>query len=333
MTEEMDYGMHRHVMVEEQIMRRGVRDEDVLSALRAVPRQRFVPEGGAPAAYQDTPLPIGFGQTISQPYMVALMTALLKVHVRSRVLDVGAGSGYQTAVLAELAGEVYAIERIAPLAERASAVLARLGYANVRLAVADGSWGWPDHAPFDGIIVAAATADTPEPLLEQLAEGGRLVLPVGHPHHDQVLTVYERHGSSYVETHDTRCRFVPLVIEGGPELEGGETAGRERPVELAVPGSAMPQEVDMKAVDVRVHGTVQGVFYRRSAQAEARRLGLAGWVKNLSDGSVALHLQGDPARVEQMLSWCRVGPPGSEVSRADVQESSPDVGLSGFEVR
>jgi protein-L-isoaspartate(D-aspartate) O-methyltransferase len=332
MTEGIDYGLHRHVMVEEQIVHRGIRDEDVLAAMRSVPRHLFVPEGMAHQAYQDAPLPIGFGQTISQPYMVALMTSLLKVDVRSRVLEVGAGSGYQTAVLAELAGEVYAIERIASLAERARSVLGRLGYANIHLAVADGSRGWPERAPFDGILVAAAATETPQPLLEQLGEGGRLVLPVGRPHHDQVLTIYERHGSGFVERHDTRCRFVPLVSEGGPEPAGGETAGREEPAELALSGP-VAQEVDMKAVDVRVHGTVQGVFFRRTAQSEARSLGLAGWVRNLSDGSVALHLQGDPSVVDQMLGWCRVGPPGAEVSRLDVEDSRPDMSLLGFEVR
>ena len=136
-----DCGVRRLRMVEEQLVRRGLHDQDVLAAMRSVPRHLFVPDEGAAEAYADTPLPIGLGQTISQPYMVALMTSLLEVDVRSKVLEIGAGSGYQTAVLAEVAGEVYAVERLAPLAERARATLARLGYANVRLAIGDGARG------------------------------------------------------------------------------------------------------------------------------------------------------------------------------------------------
>ena len=332
MAEGTDYGLQRHLMVEEQLARRGLRDEDVLAAMRSVPRHLFVPEGAAHDAYLDSPLPIGLGQTISQPYMVALMTEQLKVDVRSRVLEVGAGSGYQTAVLAELAGEVFAIERLAHLAGQAKEVLGRLGYTNVHLAVADGSLGWAEHAPFDGILVAAAATDAPKALLQQLADGGRLVIPIGRPHRDQVLTVYERHGDSFVERHETRCRFVPLVSGDEPEAPGGETAGGEGPAEPP-PARLSAREVDLKAVDVRVHGAVQGVFYRRSAQSEARRLGLDGWVKNLSDGSVALHLQGEPTVVDEMVGWCRVGPPGAEVGWLDVQASSPDGSLSGFEVR
>jgi protein-L-isoaspartate(D-aspartate) O-methyltransferase len=331
MTDDAGYGAQRLAMVREQLAGRGLRNEDVLSAMRSVPRHLFVPEGAAHEAYLDSPLPIGLGQTISQPYMVALMTELLEVDVRSRVLEVGAGSGYQTAVLAELAGEVYAIERLAPLAAHAREVLTRLGYSNIHLAVADGSNGWPEHAPFQGILVAAAAVDAPRPLLRQLADGGRLVIPLGRPHRDQVLTVFERHGDGFAERHDTRCRFVPLVGGSGAEAPGGEAPGHDAPLEL--PLAVGTQEVDMKAVDVRVHGTVQGVFYRVSARDEARRLGVFGWVKNLSDGSVALHLQGDPAVVDQMLGWCRVGPPGAKVGRLDVRASSPDVSLSGFEVR
>lgn len=152
-----DYGVRRLAMVERQLVRRGIRDEAVLAAMRSVPRHLFVPPALSAEAYADTPLPIGLGQTISQPYMVALMTALLEVDVRSRVLEVGAGSGYQTAVLAEVAGEVFALERLAALAEGARAALALLGYANVRLGIGDGSRGWPELGPFDGILVAAAS--------------------------------------------------------------------------------------------------------------------------------------------------------------------------------
>ena len=152
-------------------MARGLRDDDVLAAMRSVPRHLFVPPELAAKAYIDTPLPIGLGQTISQPYMVALMTELLDVDVRSRVLEIGAGSGYQTAVLAEVAGEVYALELLAPLAERARAVLARLGYQNAHAAIADGTRGWPEMAPFDAVLVAAAAPQAPPALLQ--SAGGR----------------------------------------------------------------------------------------------------------------------------------------------------------------
>jgi protein-L-isoaspartate(D-aspartate) O-methyltransferase len=203
-------------MVERQLVARGIRDPDVLAAMRAVPRHLFVPEELRHAAYDDSPLPIGFGQTISQPYMVACMTEAVRVNVRSRVLDVGAGSGYQTAVLAELAGEVFAVERVAVLEEQARERLATMGYDNVVVKLGDGSLGWSEHAPFDGIIVAAAAAQAPPPLLDQLAEGGRLVVPLGDAHRDQVLTIYERHGDDFVVERGLRCRFVPLVGERPP---------------------------------------------------------------------------------------------------------------------
>src|SRR5665647_495801 len=159
-----DNGARRVRMVDEQLVRRGIRDENVLAAMGSVPRHLFVPAAFAGEAYMDTPLPIGLGQTISQPYMVALMTELLGVDVRSRVLEVGSGSGYQTAVLAEMTGEVYALELLAPLAERARAVLARLGYRNARTAIADGSQGWAEKAPFDAVLVAAAAPQAPPAL-------------------------------------------------------------------------------------------------------------------------------------------------------------------------
>ena len=190
-------------MVDEQLVARGLRSDDVLAAMRSVPRHLFVPPELVAEAYVDAPLPIGLGQTISQPYMVALMTELLGVDVRSRVLEIGAGSGYQTAVLAEVAGEVYALELLAPLAERARAVLARLGYQNTRVAIADGSRGWPEMAPFDAVLVAAAAPQAPPALLRQLEDGGRLVMPLGHPHRDQVLTVFQRAGDEFRERRDT----------------------------------------------------------------------------------------------------------------------------------
>jgi protein-L-isoaspartate(D-aspartate) O-methyltransferase len=216
----------RAQMVERQLVARGVRDPDVLAAMRAVPRHLFVPDDLRHAAYDDSPLPIGFGQTISQPYMVACMTEALRVNVRSRVLDVGAGSGYQTAVLAELAGEVFAVERIAALEEQARERLATMGYDNVTVLLGDGSLGWSEHAPFDGIMIAAAAPQAPPPLLDQLAEGGRLIIPLGESHHDQVLTIYRRRGDDLVVEHGMRCRFVPLVGARPTTDPAGGAGGR-----------------------------------------------------------------------------------------------------------
>jgi protein-L-isoaspartate(D-aspartate) O-methyltransferase len=318
-----DHGLQRARMVDEQLIGRGLRNDAVIAAMRSVPRHLFVPSELAGQAYADAPQPIGLGQTISQPYMVALMTELLEIDVRSRVLEIGAGSGYQTAVLAEVAGEVFALERLAPLAERARAVLARLGYQNTRVAIADGVTGWPELAPFTAVLVAAAAPQAPPALLRQLSEGGRLVMPLGHAHHDQVLTVFQRIGDEFRERRETRCRFVPLVSD-----EPGVRAPSV-PVE-----SVSEEEVSVtKSVAVRVSGRVQGVYYRASARHEGERLGLRGWDRNTDDGGVALHLQGDPAVVDAMLGWCRVGPPASRVSRVEVGTAVLDESLSGFEVR
>jgi len=339
-----DLGVRRLRMVEEQLVRRGLHDEDVLAAMRSVPRHLFVPGEAGAEAYADTPLPIGIGQTISQPYMVALMTSLLQVDVRSKVLEVGAGSGYQTAVLAEVAGEVYAIERLAPLAERARAALARLGYSNVHLAIGDGARGWHEHAPFQGILVAAAADEVPPELLGQLADGGRLVVPVGKGRGDQVLTIVERDGDAFEERHDTLCRFVPLVRDVSPD-ERRTSALRGSAADsdsgfVAVGGedargdSSYPEEeAEMKSVDVTVDGVVQGVYYRASARREGALRGLRGWVRNHSDGSVRLHVQGEPAAVDAMLDWCRVGPPAARVSRLTVSDAPADETLHDFEVR
>jgi len=325
LDESADYGVRRARMVDEQLVARGLQNADVLAAMRAVPRHLFVPPELVVKAYVDAPLPIGLGQTISQPYMVALMTDLLGVDVRSRVLEIGAGSGYQTAVLAEVAGEVYALELLAPLAERARAVLARLGYQNTHAAIADGSGGWPEMAPFDAVLVAAAAAQAPPALLRQLVDGGRMVVPLGHPHGDQVLTVFQRAGDEFRERRDTRCRFVPLVSD--------EAAPGASEVARPVKRAGEEEVVVMKAVAVRVSGMVQGVYFRASARHEAERLGLRGWVSNVSGGSVALHLQGDAAAVDAMLGWCRVGPPAARVSRVEVGDAEPDGSLSDFEVR
>ena len=337
-----DAGARRLRMVDEQLAGRGLRDEAVLAAMRSVPRHLFVPPYLDREAYADTPLPIGYGQTISQPYMVALMTALLHVDVRSRVLEIGSGSGYQTAVLAEVAGEVFAVELLAPLAERARGVIARLGYGNVHTAIADGTQGWREEAPFDGILVAAASKEVPHALLEQLADGGRLVIPLGSPRGNQVLTLFQRIGDSWSQQRDTGCRFVPLLRDGEPEVvtggrvSAGALPSRDRKSHR-IDGSADRAGDEgapaVKTVSVRVSGMVQGVYYRASAAREGERFGLDGWVRNQPDGSVALLLQGAIDTVDAMLAWCRVGPPAARVDRVQVADAQTDDSLRGFEVR
>ena len=201
----------REAMVREQIQERGVSDPRVLQAMRTVPRHRFVPEELARAAYEDTPLPIGEGQTISQPYIVALMTELLDPRPDQRILEVGTGSGYQAAVLSGLVREVFSIEIKEPLQRQASETLARLGYANVRTRLADGYFGWPGEPPFDGIIVTAAVDHVPPPLLAQLKDGGRIVLPLGNPYSVQSLVVVTRSGGQYKVRHVLGVLFVPLT--------------------------------------------------------------------------------------------------------------------------
>ena len=200
----------RERMVDEQLKRRGITDARVLDAMRRIPRHRFVEEGLAHNAYEDHPLPIGEGQTISQPYIVALMTSLLGLTGQEKVLEVGTGSGYQTAVLGALARRGCSIERLPRLAERARATLETLGVANVWIRVGNGALGWPDEAPFDRILVAAGGPSVPPPLVEQLVEGGRLVLPVGSAE-DQVLTVVERAGGETRTRQCGECKFVKLV--------------------------------------------------------------------------------------------------------------------------
>ena len=199
----------RRRMVADQLEARGLRDEAVLEAMRRVPRHLFVDAGLRERAYDDTPLPIGEQQTISQPYMVALMTAALEVHAGARVLEIGTGSGYQTAVLAELGAMVVSVERIAPLAERARLVLGLLDYTHVRVEVGDGGLGWVEGAPYDAILVTAGAPQIPRPLLEQLAPHGRLVLPMGEDEL-QSLVRLRRGTAGLVEEYLGECRFVKL---------------------------------------------------------------------------------------------------------------------------
>jgi len=201
-------------MVERQLRARDIVDERVLAAMERVPRELFVPEPERSRAFEDAALPIGHGQTISQPYMVARICEALEVREAQRVLDVGTGSGYQAAVLAELGAEVVTIERIPELAERARANLAEAGYEAVEVVVGDGTLGVPERAPFDGIAVAAAAPELPESLYEQLRAGGRLVVPVGGPR-AQRLEVIVRSPEGPAVVHSVPCRFVPLVGEEG----------------------------------------------------------------------------------------------------------------------
>jgi protein-L-isoaspartate(D-aspartate) O-methyltransferase len=200
----------RRRMLEHDLRGRDIRDAEVLAAMAEVPRELFVPPEYQSQAYFDGPLPIGNGQTISQPYIVALMTQRLRVTRDCRVLEIGTGSGYQTAVLARLAARVYTVERVPQLAQSAREVLAELGVENVEFHVGDGSCGWPQEAPFDLIIVTAALPSFPEPLIEQLAEAGRIVAPIGLGGVQQ-LVAGEKYRGKLVERHICSCRFVKLI--------------------------------------------------------------------------------------------------------------------------
>ncbi|MBN1555926.1 MAG: protein-L-isoaspartate(D-aspartate) O-methyltransferase [Phycisphaerae bacterium] len=213
-SEEQKFVAARRNMIERHLRARGIRDPRVCEAFRLVPREWFVDDAYKSDAYVDSPLPIGNGQTISQPYIVALMLQELDVHPEHRVLDVGAGSGYQTALLSHLAAEVHGVERIETLADRAVKTLAKLNLTNVTIHVGDGSLGWPDHAPYDRIICGAAAPDVPPAWIEQLTDGGVIVTPAG-PRDVQTLRRVEKHGTEIRRTELCGVRFVPLLGEQG----------------------------------------------------------------------------------------------------------------------
>jgi len=210
-SQERSEAQSRDNMVRTQILARGIHDSAVVRAMRTVPRHRFVPEELKSDAYDDGPLPIGYGQTISQPYIVALMTELLQVKRTDRVLEIGTGSGYQAAVLGEICDSVWTIEIIDELASEARSRLNRLGYDGVSVRSADGYYGWPDHGPFDAIMVTAAAEHIPPPLVSQLANNGRMVIPVGHPFFVQNLVLVEKHNGAVTTRTILPVRFVPLT--------------------------------------------------------------------------------------------------------------------------
>jgi len=209
-----DFAPQRRQMVAEQLVRRGIRQERVLRAMARVPRHRFVPEHLALQAYDDGPLPIGHGQTISQPYIVALMSELLDLQPGQRVLEIGTGSGYQAAILSTMGVRVFSVEIIPDLGEQARTLLSALGYAHIQVKIGDGYQGWPEAAPFDGIIVTCAPGQIPEPLKMQLAEGGRMVIPVGDRYVQKLVRLVKTEGR-LKEEKVVDVRFVPMVDEKG----------------------------------------------------------------------------------------------------------------------
>lgn len=220
MTEENEYTLARERMVRDQIVPRRISDERVLSAMRTVPRHRFVPPDLRHLAYADAPLPIGHRQTISQPYIVALMTSLLELKEDDKVFEVGTGSGYQAAILAHIANQVFTIERIGEIAEKTRELFQELGLENIHVFEGDGSLGLEEEAPFDAIIVTAAAPKVPEPLKEQLADDGRMVLPVGG-RNGQILELWKRKGRKLEKDRLAPVAFVPLVGDQGWESEEG----------------------------------------------------------------------------------------------------------------
>lgn len=212
---ETDFDMMRKAMIEEQLIPRGIANKKVLDAFRKVPRHEFVAKDFLQSAYNDYPLPIGENQTISQPYMVALMTESLNLKGGEKILEIGTGSGYQSAILAELTKEVYSVERFKDLADTAARILDRLGYKNVKIKTGDGTLGWEEFAPYNGIIVTAGAPGIPESLVKQLKDGGRLVIPIGSSGFGQILTLIEKTGNMARTSEICGCMFVPLIGKEG----------------------------------------------------------------------------------------------------------------------
>lgn len=207
---QQDYSRQREAMVKTQIEARGVKDSATLAAMRKVPRHKFVSDGLLNYAYEDRPLPIGYGQTISQPYIVAYMTEIIKPKAGQKVLEIGTGSGYQAAVLAEIVSKVYTVELVEALGKQSAARLKELKYKNVEVKIADGYDGWKEHAPYDAIVVTAAAEFIPPPLKEQLKDGGRMIIPVGSPYLTQQLMLVEKTGNRYRTKNLIPVRFVPF---------------------------------------------------------------------------------------------------------------------------
>lgn len=214
----VNFEIARKRMVQEQVVGRGISDQRLIDAMLKIPRHRFVQEAMAANAYSDSPLPIGEKQTISQPYMVALMTELLELQPNDHVLEIGTGSGYQTAILASLVRRVWTVERIRPLALQARKVLDSLHLLNVNIKVGDGTLGWPEEGPYDAIIVTAGAPAVPETLAEQLAPGGRLVIPVGDESSQTLIRIRKEADGSLVQESGVGCRFVPLIGQQGWQL-------------------------------------------------------------------------------------------------------------------
>lgn len=210
----MSFDILKDTMIKNQVIARGIEDKFVLKAMAKVPRHKFVPQDLIDNSYDDCPLPIGEGQTISQPFMVALMTQLLDLKNTERVLEIGTGSGYQTAILAEIAKEIYSIERFQNLAQTSKKILNLLGYKNIQIKVGDGTLGWEEFAPYDKIIITAASPDIPQPLISQLKENGRMVIPLNNGF-NQTLTVIEKQKEGLKHSEICSCVFVPLVGKYG----------------------------------------------------------------------------------------------------------------------
>lgn len=259
----MDFTALRRSMVEHQIRGRGITAPAVVKAMEAVPREALVPPDLAGSAYDDCPLPIGAGQTISQPYVVALMAAALDLGPGERVLEIGTGSGYAAAVLAEIAGQVYTIERHPELADAARRRLAELGFDNIEVRCGDGTLGWPEHAPYQGITVAAGGPELPRPLLEQLAIGGRLVMPLGGPRMQELVRATRTGPDDFECETFGRVQFVPLIGHAG----WSESAAPPSPHPPRLPGPGDPAEPLRPGPVERVRARLA----RRSARGRAGR--------------------------------------------------------------